>query len=84
MGEVAICENDLVQFSDVAFRVHRELADAGGRTVTGHDGDRAVALIQFDKLMDGEAAVPYFNRSSEWKTCRRLDMRWWVAVDSSA
>lgn len=61
MGQTPLYENDLVQFSDLAFRLHREVADGESQTVAGDAGDRAVALIQFDKLMDGDAAIPFYQ-----------------------
>ena len=61
LGEAALCANDLLQFSDMAFRLHREDAGVANHTVTGDAGDRAVALLQFDKLMDGQAAIPHFQ-----------------------
>lgn len=60
-GEAALCDNDLVQFSDVVFRLRRVEASLERKTVTGDAGDQAIALIQFDKLMDGPAALPFYQ-----------------------
>jgi EAL domain-containing protein (putative c-di-GMP-specific phosphodiesterase class I) len=57
----ALLENDVVQFSDMAFRIVREETGPEIQSVTAMAGDRAVALIQFDKLMEGEGAIPFFQ-----------------------
>lgn len=60
-GEVALCENDLVQFANIAFRIRRQAADGDGNTVHENVCDRALALVQFDKLMNERAVVPFFQ-----------------------
>ena len=52
---------DLVQFAQIVFRagIHAELHDS--RTIQGDAADRALALIQFDKLMTERAVTPHFQ-----------------------
>jgi EAL domain-containing protein (putative c-di-GMP-specific phosphodiesterase class I) len=45
----------------MAFRVGREDASRDTENVTAMAGDRALALIQFDKLMEGQGIVPFFQ-----------------------
>lgn len=57
----AIQDGDLVQFGKVAFRVSQELPQRGTSTISVDVGDRALALVQFDKLMSARAVVPFFQ-----------------------
>jgi EAL domain-containing protein (putative c-di-GMP-specific phosphodiesterase class I) len=57
----SLSNNDLVQFAEVAFRVERKAASLGAPTASGDASDRAAALIHFDKLIDGQGAVPFFQ-----------------------
>ncbi len=52
---------DLVQFAQIVFRagIQTELRDS--RTVQDDAADRALALIQFDKLMTERAVTPHFQ-----------------------
>ncbi len=61
VDEVELIENDLLQISHVAFRIERKATDLSPQTVAGDAGDAAVALVQFDKLFDGNAARPFFQ-----------------------
>jgi EAL domain-containing protein (putative c-di-GMP-specific phosphodiesterase class I) len=60
-GEVAIGEDDLVQFANHVFRVRRQAVETNGRTVQDNVCDRALALVQFDKLMSERAVTPFFQ-----------------------
>ncbi|MCO6457675.1 MAG: EAL domain-containing protein [Pirellulaceae bacterium] len=51
-------EGDLLQFADLMFRVKRTVSDTG-HTVAGETFERAMALIQFDKLMTERAVTPF-------------------------
>jgi EAL domain-containing protein (putative c-di-GMP-specific phosphodiesterase class I) len=59
--EAILSDGDLLQFASVAFRLRREEARVVQQTATGDAGDQAMALLQFDKLMEGKAAMPYFQ-----------------------
>ncbi|MEZ6070825.1 MAG: EAL domain-containing protein [Pirellulales bacterium] len=53
-------ENDILQFASIAFRVRREICP-DLRTDLSSDSDRALALIQFDKLVSDHEVIPYFQ-----------------------
>jgi len=58
---IALGEDDLVQFANMAFRVCRQAAHHETHTVHQDVCDRAMALVQFDKLMAERAATPFFQ-----------------------
>ncbi len=60
-GEVVLRQDDLVQFANIAFRLRRQAADKDRHTVQENVCDRALALVQFDKLMSERAVVPFFQ-----------------------
>lgn len=59
--EEPLHEGDLVQFANVVFRLKRQDTVSGVATVHGTNCDRAMALIQFDRLMSERAVVPFFQ-----------------------
>ncbi len=59
--QVVLSEDDLVQFADVAFRVRRQAACRELGTIQTNGYDRALALVQFDKLMRDRSVVPHFQ-----------------------
>lgn len=58
-----INEGDLVQFATVVFRVGREKSeDLTMGTIQGEEaGDSALALLQFDRLINEGAVVPFYQ-----------------------
>lgn len=61
---VEIKEGDLVQFATIVFRVGREQVhqDLTLGTIQGEEaGDSALALLQFDRLINEGAVVPFFQ-----------------------
>jgi EAL domain-containing protein (putative c-di-GMP-specific phosphodiesterase class I) len=60
-GEFTVSSGDLLQFAEVVFRVGLESARYDSKTIAGDSSDRALALIQFDKLMSERAVVPHFQ-----------------------
>jgi EAL domain-containing protein (putative c-di-GMP-specific phosphodiesterase class I) len=58
---IAIQEDDLVQFASVAFRVRQQEAHDSTHTIQENVYDRALALVQFDKLMTQRAVTPYYQ-----------------------
>ncbi len=61
-GPVPLHREDLVQFANVAYRVQQQTAaDTGLNTVQESACDRALALVQFDKLMAEHAVTPHFQ-----------------------
>ena len=61
VSEMPLAEEDLIQFADVAFRVRKQAARQQGSTVCEDVVDRAVALVQFDKLMRDRAVNPHYQ-----------------------
>jgi EAL domain-containing protein (putative c-di-GMP-specific phosphodiesterase class I) len=58
---VTLHEDDLVQFANMAFRVRQQAAGDDPNTVQENVCDRALALVQFDKLMADHAVTPFFQ-----------------------
>ena len=58
-----LSDGDLIQFADVPFRVGMKVPQATSSTLCDHSGasERALSLIQFDKLMTDRAVVPHFQ-----------------------
>ena len=59
--QVALHEDDLVQFANMAFRVRKQAACEYAHTVQENTCDRALALVQFDKLMSERSVTPFFQ-----------------------
>jgi EAL domain-containing protein (putative c-di-GMP-specific phosphodiesterase class I) len=60
-GQFTVASGDLLQFAEVVFRVSLESSQHDCKTIAGDPSDRALALIQFDKLMSERAVVPHFQ-----------------------
>ncbi|MCH8840986.1 MAG: EAL domain-containing protein, partial [Planctomycetes bacterium] len=62
-----ICEksevyiHDLVQFANMPFRLGLQSAERDSRTAVQNEADRALALVQFDKLFSEQTLIPYFQ-----------------------
>jgi hypothetical protein len=54
-------EEDLLQFADVAFRVKRAGHVTSCHTVQEDVCDQALALVQFDRLMENRLVTPFFQ-----------------------
>lgn len=52
---------DLIQFAQIVFRACTDVQETQHQTQQNDSADRALALIQFDKLMSERAVVPYFQ-----------------------
>jgi len=60
-GESHIEEGDIVQFATVVFRVGRETHHGESGTIAQDTCDRALAMMQFDRLIHESAVVPFFQ-----------------------
>jgi EAL domain-containing protein (putative c-di-GMP-specific phosphodiesterase class I) len=60
-GKVSIKHGDLLQFASVVFRVGRQGAITDHQTVHEDNCDQALAMIQFDRLINSGAFVPFFQ-----------------------
>jgi EAL domain-containing protein (putative c-di-GMP-specific phosphodiesterase class I) len=58
---VTLNEDDLVQFANMAFRVRQQAGHHNTQTIHENVYDRAMALVQFDKLMTERAVTPFFQ-----------------------
>jgi EAL domain-containing protein (putative c-di-GMP-specific phosphodiesterase class I) len=59
--EALIKEGDIVQFATVVFRVGRESRADDGGTIQEETCDRALAMMQFDRLISDGGVVPFFQ-----------------------
>ncbi|MBL8829802.1 MAG: EAL domain-containing protein [Planctomycetaceae bacterium] len=67
--DVELAEDDLVQFADVAFRLRRQAARVSHNSTVCEDVvDRAIALVQFDKLMRDRLVIPFFQPIVDMRT----------------
>jgi EAL domain-containing protein (putative c-di-GMP-specific phosphodiesterase class I) len=59
--ETAIQEGDIIQFATVVFRVGCEDHNVDTGTIAEDTCDRALAMMQFDRLINESAVVPFFQ-----------------------
>ncbi len=59
--DAQVDEGDLIQFSDIVFRLTRQAVGERADTLQGDSCDRAMALIQFDRLMNRRAIIPIYQ-----------------------
>jgi EAL domain-containing protein (putative c-di-GMP-specific phosphodiesterase class I) len=60
-GEVQVHGGDLVQFATEVFRIGHSTRRNESRTVTNDSSDQALALVQFDRLINDGNAFPYYQ-----------------------
>ena len=60
-GEAVLAEGDLVQFATVVFRLGRQQQHTEGHTLHEDACDRALAMMQFDRLINDGGVVPFFQ-----------------------
>lgn len=65
-------EEDLVQFADVAMRVKCDVRRTTCQTLQEDVCDQALALVQFDRLMENRLVTPFFQPIVDIYTCRAL------------
>lgn len=68
VSEHEVTRGDLVQFAQVVFRVGLESEEGNCKTIQDDATDRALALIQFDKLMNNRTVAPHFQPIVEMKS----------------
>lgn len=61
-------EEDLLQFADMAFRVKSEKLSTTCQTMQEDMCDRALALVQFDRMMENRLVSPYYQPIVDLKT----------------
>jgi EAL domain-containing protein (putative c-di-GMP-specific phosphodiesterase class I) len=60
-GEVQVHGGDLVQFATEVFRIGQSTRRNESRTVANDSSDQAMALVQFDRLINDGNAFPYYQ-----------------------
>jgi EAL domain-containing protein (putative c-di-GMP-specific phosphodiesterase class I) len=60
-GPRELVVDDLVQFGGLPFRVLKQTAPSGSCTVCEDVVDQAMALVQFDRLMNERLVIPHFQ-----------------------
>jgi EAL domain-containing protein (putative c-di-GMP-specific phosphodiesterase class I) len=60
-ADMPIKEGDLIQFATMVFRVGQEANTREGCTTTEDACDRALVMIQFERLMSSGSVVPFFQ-----------------------
>ncbi len=68
-------EGDLIQFSNVVFRLKRQNEISGVETLQGENCDQAMALIQFDRLMNERAHHRPLSADCAFRGLRRRGIR---------
>ncbi len=59
---VKLSEGDIVQFATVVFRVGRDRSDSVDNGTICEDAcERALSMMQFDRLLDSDAVIPFFQ-----------------------
>ncbi len=60
-GEVPIQDGELIQFASIVFRVCRQGHITEHQTIQEDNCDQALAMIQFDRLINSGAFIPFFQ-----------------------
>jgi len=60
-GEMKLKNEDLVQIADVAFRVRYDNHATAANTINEDLCDQALALVQFDRMMENRLVTPHFQ-----------------------
>jgi len=66
--QVEVRPDDLIQFADMPFRLGRQSNDMESRTMQEDVCDKALGLVQFDKLIHGRAIVSHFQPIIDLRT----------------
>lgn len=61
-------EEDLIQFADVAFRLRSETRSESFNTIHENMCDQALALVQFDRLMESRLVTPFYQPIINFRT----------------
>ena len=59
--ERCVQEGDLIQFSNMVFRLKTESEAGSAKTLLGDNCEEALALIQFDRLINDDALTPAYQ-----------------------
>lgn len=67
-GPTKLRDDDFLQFANVVYRLRRQRSQGTPGTVHEEMCDRAMALIQFDKMMAERAVTPFFQPIVDLRT----------------
>jgi EAL domain-containing protein (putative c-di-GMP-specific phosphodiesterase class I) len=70
-SHVELAEGDLIQFATLVFRLGSGRQATEGCTLHEDSCDRALAMMQFDRLMNDGGAVPFFQPIVDLQDCNR-------------
>ncbi|MBI3838388.1 MAG: EAL domain-containing protein [Planctomycetia bacterium] len=59
--QIEVHHDDMIQFADMPFRLGQQSSDLDSRTMVEDVCDRALGLVQFEKLVTERAVVAYFQ-----------------------
>lgn len=65
-------DEDLIQFADIAFRLKSESRATTCNTIHEDVCDKALALVQFDRLMENKLVTPFYQPIIDLKTDKFL------------
>lgn len=68
----SIRSGDLLQVAEIVFRVSQQRGYVDCKTIAGDSTDRALALIQFDKLIADRAVLPHYQPIVEMNSQRTV------------
>ncbi len=60
-GEIEVYDGDLIQFATIVFRVGSQRVQTQCNTVQENVGDHALAIMQFDRLVNDGGLFPHFQ-----------------------
>lgn len=60
-GEVAVSDDDIIQFATIVFRVGSDDVASVGNTIAEDVCDQALAIIQFERLISDGGLYPHFQ-----------------------
>jgi EAL domain-containing protein (putative c-di-GMP-specific phosphodiesterase class I) len=71
-SEATIRAGDLLQLAEIVFRVTEQRGYVDCKTIAGDSTDRALAMIQFDKLIAERAVLPHYQPIVEMSSRRTI------------
>lgn len=69
---IELHDNDVIQFADIPFRLTRSPGTSLSHTRRKDACDQALAIVQFDQLLTGQAIIPYYQPIVDLATRRTV------------
>ncbi|MEM7456211.1 MAG: EAL domain-containing protein [Planctomycetota bacterium] len=70
--EVEVFDGDLIQFATIVFRVGSQKQATQTNTIEENVGDHALAMMQFDRLINDGGLFPHFQPIVSLETCEHI------------